>query len=159
MNSEIQFLIEQFKDAYEGDPWFGKCATKLISETSTDDAFEQPAGQHSILELVWHLCTWREFAINRIQKDNSKDLHAFEEADWRQLDHSDKSLWQQGVERLQQTQAELLKVLQAQDDALLHQNVHGRTYTYRKLIHGILQHDIYHLGQMAYILKIIKNRN
>ena len=156
MNKEMQYIAEQLKDAYEGDPWFGRNALALLAEVNEQTAFERPNGQHSIVELVWHMITWRAFTISRFTKEEGKDLHYFEDRDWRELDHSDKSLWQQGLQRLQQTQDELIEILQKQKDELLDQNVEERNYNYKKLLYGIVQHDIYHLGQIAYINKLLK---
>jgi uncharacterized damage-inducible protein DinB len=155
MNKEIIYIEEQLKDAFEGDPWFGRNATALLVEVNEEIAFEKPNGQHSILELLWHMITWREFTISRFKKDATKDIHHFESNDWRALDHSDKSLWQQGLQRLYQTQNELLQIIGTQKDEVLDQNVEERNYTFRKLLTGIVQHDIYHLGQIAYIKKLL----
>lgn len=158
MNNEILFIAEQMKDAFEGDPWFGRNAKALLNEVDEVTAFEKPNGQHSIVELVWHMINWREFAISRFKKHAAHDLHYFEANDWRVLDHSDKSLWQQGLQRLQHTQDELLQTVKEQTDELLNQNVEERKYSFRKLLQGILQHDIYHLGQIAYIKKLLENK-
>jgi len=158
MNGEMLFLSEQIKDAYEGDPWFGRNAKTLLSEVDEAMVFEKPNGQHSIVELLWHMINWREFTISRFKKDNGNDLHYFEINDWRKLDHSNKNLWQQGLQRLQQTQDELIELLQQQNDELLNQNVEERNYNFRKLLNGIVQHDIYHLGQIAYLKKLLKNK-
>ncbi|MGN6401910.1 MAG: DinB family protein [Flavisolibacter sp.] len=157
MDAEMQFLTEQLKDAFEGDPWFGRNVNALIGEVNEAIAFEKPNDQHSIVELLWHMINWREFTISRLKKD-AKELHYFETNDWRALDHSDKSLWQQGLQRLRQTQSELLEIIQAQKDEMLDQNVEERNYNFRKLLNGILQHDIYHLGQIAYIKKMLENK-
>lgn len=157
MDEEIQFLTEQLKDVFEGDPWFGRNANALIGEVNEAIAFEKPNDQHSIVELLWHMINWREFTISRLKKD-AKELHYFEANDWRALDHSDKNLWQQGLQRLHQTQSELLEIIQAQKDEMLDQNVEERNYNFRKLLNGILQHDIYHLGQIAYIKKMLENK-
>lgn len=158
MNKENTYIAEQLEDAFEGDPWFGRNAKSLLGEVTEEAAFEKVNGQHSILELVWHMITWREFVISRFKKDTVKDLHYFEAADWRTLDHSDKSLWQQGLQRLYQTQNELLEIIQTQNDEILDQNVEERRYSFRKLLNGILEHDIYHLGQIAYIKKTAGNK-
>lgn len=158
MNKEIRFLADQLKDAFEGDPWFGRNAKALLGEVPVKAAFVKPNDQHSIVELVWHMVTWRAFAISRFKKDTAKDLHDFEAADWRTLDHSDATLLQQGIERLYQTQTELLAILQTQNDEILDRNVEERNYNFRKLLNGILQHDIYHLGQIAYIKKLLENK-
>jgi uncharacterized damage-inducible protein DinB len=156
MNKEIQFLVTQFQESLNGDPWFGRNAQKLLGEVTEAIAFQNPNGQHSIAELVWHMVNWREFVISRFRKDANKDLHYFETNDWRQLDHSDSSLWRQGLNKLYDTQEVLLHILQDQSDSILDRNVEERTYNYRKLLHGVIQHDIYHLGQIAYLVKYIK---
>jgi len=33
--------------------------------------------------------------------------------------------------------------------------VFERDYSYSQLINGVLQHDVYHLGQIAYIQKLV----
>ena len=155
MSKEIMFLIAQLKDAYEGDPWFGRNTKELLSEVSEHDAFKKLAGEHSILELVWHMITWREFTISRLQPSPEKNLLYFEQNDWRKLDHNDKNLWSQGLNRLQETQNELISLLEMQEEGLLEKIVDERKYNFRKLLHGLIQHDIYHLGQIAYIKKML----
>lgn len=157
MRKEINHLIEQLKDTYEGEPWFGRNAKQLIGEIEEDKAFAKPNGQHSLLELVWHMTTWREFTINCLQPAPGLDLKHFEQLDWRQLDHDNKALWQEGLQQFHATQQRLISVLEQQDDAILDENVKERNYNFRKLITGIIQHDIYHLGQIAYIVKMLKD--
>jgi uncharacterized damage-inducible protein DinB len=156
MNKEILAIANQLKDAYEGDPWWGRNAGALLGEVDERIAVEKPSGQHSILELVWHMINWKEFVISRLHEIDGKDLHYFETNDWRHLDHAHKSLWHQGVERLRYLHNELINLLEQQGDDLLDQPVAERDYTYRKLFNGILQHDIYHLGQIAYIVKVVR---
>lgn len=156
MNKEIVAIVDQFKDSYQGDPWWGRNANTLLGEVNEKIAVEKPSGQHSILELVWHMINWKEFAISRLHEIDGKDLHYFETNDWRHLDHAHKSLWHQGVERLHYVHNELINLLEQQTDELLDKNVAERGYTYRKLFNGILQHDIYHLGQIAYIVKMVR---
>ena len=50
-------LEEQIKDAWEGEPWFGRSITELLSEIDESIAFRKPEGQHSIVELLWHMIT------------------------------------------------------------------------------------------------------
>jgi uncharacterized damage-inducible protein DinB len=158
MNIEIQHLIFQLQESFNGDPWFGRNAEKLLGEVTEAIAFQQPNGQHSIAELVWHMVNWREFVISRFIKDESKDLHYFEANDWRQLDHSDPSLWQKGLVKLNETQELLLNILREQSDSILEKNVEERTYNYRNLLNGSVQHDIYHLGQIAYLVKFLNQK-
>ena len=158
MNREILLIAEQLKDAYEGNPWFGRSVKELLSEVTEADCFVKLNNQHSVLELLWHMITWREFTIECLREKDSADTKKFEDLDWRELDHSDKHLRQKGLQKLQETQTELISVLQQQSDDLLTHQVANREYGYRKLLNGIVQHDIYHLGQIAYINKQLKNQ-
>jgi uncharacterized damage-inducible protein DinB len=153
---EISRIIDQLRDAYEGEPWFGRPVKQILAEVDESIAFERPYGQHSILDLLWHMITWREFTVDRIQHSPQMQLDYFERNDWRQLDLQDRTLWQQGLERLQETQDQLLKLLETCTDDLLEQTVRERTYNFRKLFYGFIQHDIYHLGQIAYIKKLLR---
>jgi uncharacterized damage-inducible protein DinB len=155
-NKALTTIIEQLKEAYNGNPWFGRAVTELLAEVSEQTAYQKPAGQHSILELLWHMITWREFTINCLQPSPQMSLAYFEEMDWRALDHNNKTLWKQGLEKLEETQAELITLLQDRTDELLEKKVAERDYNFRKVLYGIVQHDIYHIGQIAYLQKLLK---
>lgn len=158
MNREILLIAEQLKDAYEGDPWFGRPAKELLGEVAKENAFTKLNDQHSTLELLWHMVTWREFTTECLREKDNPNTRKFEDLDWRKLDHSNQDLWQEGLQRLHETQTELIAALQQEEDAILPQQVKGRQYDYRKLLNGIVQHDIYHLGQIAYINKQLRNQ-
>ena len=157
MNQEILLIVEQFKDSFNGDPWFGRPIVALLKEVQEDIAFEKPSGQHSLLELLWHMVFWREFAISHLEKDSDLPISYFDENDWRVLDHSDTTLWQKGLQQLHQTQEKLVQLLQDLKDTILEEMVFDREYNFRKLFYGLIHHDIYHLGQVAYLTKFLKS--
>ena len=155
MNREILLIAEQLKDTYEGTPWFGRNIKEILNEIDESIVSEKPNGQHSILELLWHMITWKEFTINRLRNEDT-DLQYFEKNDWRKLEHGDNSLWRKGLELFEQLHSELLEVVQQQKDELLSRTVEGKNYDFRKLLYGAVDHDIYHLGQAAYLKKMLK---
>lgn len=154
-NAEIAVLVYQLNEIYEGEPWHGKGIKAILDNVGPPIVFEKPSGQHSILELVWHMLNWKEFALNRLLKTD-KDLKHFEEMDWRELDHSNTSLWAEGLKSFWQVHRQFMDVLQQLDDKLLDEIVQGRKYNYRKLLNGIRDHDVYHAGQIIYIQKMLK---
>ena len=159
MNTEILQIAEQLKNAYEGVAWFGRPLKSLLNDVDESIAFEKPIGEHSILQLLWHIINWRGFTINRLREGDEISLKQFEVNDWQQLNHEDKSLWKKGLHKLDQTQAELIEVIQRQQDDLLDEIVPGRKYSFKDLLYGIVQHDIYHAGQIAYVAKLIRKDN
>jgi hypothetical protein len=44
MNKEILFIAEQLKDAFEGDPWFGRNMQQLLAEVSAEREVEKING-------------------------------------------------------------------------------------------------------------------
>lgn len=153
MNKEVKYISKQLEIIYSGQPWFGRPVKEVLSEIDSTMASKKPNGQHSILELLYHMINWREFAISRLQPGNDKTSTYFEEHDWIQLDHSDKTLFEKGLQLLENSQQLLVRLLGTIDDEVLGTQVSDTEYNYRFMLHGILQHDIYHLGQIAYIKK------
>lgn len=154
MNNELKMYAAQLNENFSGEPWFGRNIQAILKEINEDIASQKPNGQHSILELLYHMINWRLFTINRLEK-SSATVKSFEENDWQVLDHQDKSLWQKGIEQLNDTQQKLLNLINTMKDEDLQSPVHERDYENRTLINGIIQHDIYHLGQIAYIKKML----
>lgn len=154
MNNELKMYAAQLNENFSGEPWFGRNIQAILKEINEDIASQKPNGQHSMLELLYHMINWRLFTINRLEK-SSATVKSFEENDWQVLDHQDKSLWQKGIDQLNDTQQRLLNLINTMKDEDLQSPVHERDYENRTLINGIIQHDIYHLGQIAYIKKML----
>ena len=156
---ELQFIREQIIDSYEGDPWFGRNISTILSEIDESIAFIKPSGQHSIIELLWHMINWREFAISRFSRDAVENTEIYETSDWKSLDFHDQSLLPKAINRFSETQNQLMSAVKKIDESILSISVPGRIYNYRKLLHGVLQHDIYHIGQIAFIHKMLKSED
>ena len=154
MTNELKMYAAQLNENFSGEPWFGRNIQVILKEINEDIASQKPSGQHSILELLYHMINWRLFTINRLEK-SSATVKSFEENDWQVLDHQDISLWQKGIDQLNDTQQRLLNLINTMKDEDLQSPVHERDYENRTLINGIIQHDIYHLGQIAYIKKML----
>ena len=156
MNAEIQYLKEMYESAYEGDPWFGRCIKEILGEIDANMASKKPNDQHSILELLYHMIIWREFTISRLEKGAIKSAEYFGENDWQKLDHTNKKLWEQGLRQLDETQKRIIQIITNVNPDLLTDQVAERKYDVRYLLYGILEHDIYHLGQIAYVKKLLE---
>lgn len=154
--SEINLVRSQLEDTWNGDPWFGRPVLQLLDGITEEEAYAAPGGQHSAAQLVWHMVLWREFVLTRISPQEGKNSRYFEANDWREATANTPYTWAEGVKALHQSQTELLLVLSGHDDAMLNQQVPERNYNFRKLLYGLVQHDIYHLGQVAYAVKLVR---
>jgi uncharacterized damage-inducible protein DinB len=155
MNKEIQFIIRNLENTLDGDPWFGRPVYSILREVDTTIAFKKPdAGSHSLMDLLYHMHTWAEFTLKRIEKDKINDLAAFEKMDWREIDPEIHD-WDEGLAAFIATNQQIIALLQEKDDAFLNEIVDYRQYNFRFLLNGLIQHNIYHLGQVAYLRKLL----
>lgn len=99
--------------------------------------------------------TWAEFTLKRLEKDEEKDMAAFEKLDWRDIDTNEHT-WEKGLAQFKVTHDLIIELLATKEDKFLSEKVDYREYNFRFLLHGIVQHDIYHLGQIAYAKKLIE---
>jgi len=53
------------------------------------------------------------------------------------------------------THQELMATLEMADDSLLDEKVDYRDYNFRTLLDGLLTHNIYHVGQIAVVHKLL----
>ena len=156
MNKEIQYLIQLYQTAYDGDPWYGKSIKSILSEIDKDTAVKKVNDQHSILELLYHMINWREFTISRLDEGKNTTADFFGENDWQILDHKDLTLWERGLKLLDATQTILIETLKKLNPEILDKIVAERKYDGRHLLYGLLEHDVYHLGQIAFIQKSVR---
>lgn len=155
MNQQIRQYIQRLEQTLQGEPWYGKSMYKLLGEVPEEIAFVQPGGRsHSAVEILYHMLTWAEFTLNRVQKKPIDDLDAFEQLDWRVIEPAQHG-WEEGMAALTATHQELIATLETADDSLLDEKVDYREYDFRTLLEGLLTHNIYHVGQIAVVHKLL----
>ena len=52
MKREILLIAGQLKDAYEGEPWFGRCTKDILDEIDSDSAEEVGWIETILYELI-----------------------------------------------------------------------------------------------------------
>lgn len=156
MNKEIQSIIRNLENTLDGTPWYGRPVYAILREVDSSIAYQKPTGDsHSLIELLYHMLTWAEFTLKRIEKDDVNDLAAFEKLDWREIDPKIHD-WDEGLGALIATHQEMIALLQSKNDEFLNETVDYRQYNFRFLLNGLIQHNIYHLGQVAYLKKLLE---
>lgn len=153
--SELASIINQLDQAVNKNPWYGNSISNILESVDSDFAFNPPApGIHSIAELTAHIITWREFAEKRLQGDDQYLPDQEESFNWKKRYPEQDEAWIFLRQQLTNSQYNLLALLHQNDDCLLERKVSGTSYSYRFLLNGILQHDLYHIGQISLIEKM-----
>ena len=147
-------LILDFKDAFDREPWYGDSVMKKLNTINLDIANVRPLPSfNSIAEIIQHMINWRIFAIKKMQGDKGFDIRQNYANDWTEANISSQSDWDELIKKLQSSQKEIIKLLSVKNEDFLDLKVSGRDYDFAFLLAGILQHDIYHLGQIALVVK------
>ena len=152
---EIQSIIRDLENTLDGDPWYGRPVYAMLREVDSSIAFKKPtADAHSLTDILYHMLTWAEFTLKRIEKDKINDLAAFEKKDWRDIDPKIHD-WDEGLAAFIAAHQQIIALLLTKDDAFLNEIVDYRDYNFRYLLNGLIQHNIYHTGQVAYLIKLL----
>jgi uncharacterized damage-inducible protein DinB len=149
---EISRMAELLKETFNGTAWHGPSVMKVVKNVEVDTAFKKVEPIHTIAELVAHMTSWRNFAIKRLLGQQEFDV--MEKDNFPEFRQTDHSTWTEIITRLEDSQEVLLETLFKCEDQRLLEMVENKAYNYYTLIHGIIQHDIYHTGQIILISKL-----
>lgn len=149
--TEVQRLQKTLRDLYDGNPWLDVTLTQTLAGMGADKAARKPKPDtHSIWEITNHLIAWRENVLLRVQGEilQTPDDNYFSYV----IDTSELA-WLDTIKRLENTQQQWDAFFSGlQPDALEHTYA-PNNHTYADHIHGIIQHDAYHLGQIVMLAK------
>jgi len=155
MNKEIKSIIQDLQQVMNGQPWFGRPVMAILQEVDPTKAFTRPNNrEHSLIELLYHMITWAEFTLKSVEDAEETEIKAIQKLDWREIDPAIHS-WEKGLKELQSIHDRLVKALESKDDNFLDETVKLRKFNFRFMLQGMIQHDIYHLGQVAYVKKML----
>lgn len=162
MAAELERISLLFTSTYAGEAWHAKSTREILAGVTAEHATQRPAPgthNHNLAELVAHVTAWRVFALEKLTGGESYDIILNSAQDWPVIEALPEDGWQQLLEDFDDTQNELLEVLSTLPKHRLSDPVPGRRYDYYTLLHGVIQHDIYHAGQMAYVKKLVSSES
>jgi hypothetical protein len=155
MNKEIQSIVRNLQNVLDGQAWYGRPVYAILEEVNAADVYKKPNGKgHSLIELLYHTLNWAAFVLEAVKESREKEVGYFEESDWITIDPA-RHDWQKGLAELKLVHRQLITILETKYDAFLKEIVAGRKFNYRFMLNGLIQHNIYHLGQVAYINKFL----
>lgn len=152
----IEEVTARLNEVYAGEPWYGKSLKTIFGEidASKTGSFPGP-GQHSLYQLVKHMLVWRTFVLERLKGNDDFKVEVNSEADWMNPASTTAGDWKQLLADFDDNQQELVEVLSQCSEASLNRPVKGKSYPFKKLVEGIVEHDIYHGGQLVTTARII----
>ncbi len=158
----LNHITEQIAAVHHGKLWMGDSFAKKLASLKEEEAFVRPLPTlHSAAELIAHLTAWRKDALLKLttgtgrlteeSPENWPDNHTLAQIGWHQL-----------LQNHQESLSDLLAFLQSKDDAFLKESYHDQDFkgqfNHSFVIDGMLHHDLYHLGQLGIVIKLLKER-
>lgn len=157
-NPKVSQFVAQFSTNYDGHPWYGDSICQILQSITPAKAFWQPTKDtHSIAQITSHMIYWRQTLIKRLDGDLEYKPSMKSDENWKSNDQLKKIGWQSLKKSLDNSQVQLLSLLSTQKDSILKKKYSEKT-TFEELINGLLQHDLYHTGQIAYLKSIYRKK-
>src|SRR5215211_181352 len=154
MRQELKYFINQFQSVYVGPNWIGDSILSILENLPASIAFQKPPGKrHSIAEILKHMMLWKYLLVNRLSGDNIYDVDQEQSFDTSIYGEANSEAFKKLLSDVDDCQRELILLLEKAKPEVLQAKVAARNYTMEYLVNGILQHDIYHLGQLAFLKK------
>jgi uncharacterized damage-inducible protein DinB len=149
---EVDRIKVELRNSLEGNAWHGPSILEVLLDVTVDMARARPIPKaHSIWELVLHITTWVRAGVSGAM---GKAIEVPDEVDWRTPDEETSAAWEEALCDLKKAHGELDDVLSNTSDEKLAEVVPGKGYTVYKLVHGVVQHNLYHAGQIAILKKL-----
>jgi uncharacterized damage-inducible protein DinB len=143
MNNKTHKLIGNLNESFSGKPWLGNSLLenlnaidyKLVNQTMGNSS-------NSIAILVQHIINWRIFVVEKLEGNELFEIELNSEKDWTKISVENEAEWNELLEKLARSQNQIINILSEK--------------TNEYLIEGIIQHDIYHSGQIGILNSQLK---
>ena len=149
-------LADQIRRAFEGNAWHGDSVLELLAGVNAATAAAHPIkNAHSIWELLLHIAAWDEDVVRRI---GGTVVEVTDEQNFPTIKDTSEAAWTQAIETTKKIHNELIKAVASFPDSRLTEQVPGKTqkyYNFYYLFTGIVQHELYHAGQIALLKKAV----
>lgn len=148
--SEVERIKDQLHRSFYGNSWHGPAVMDVLKGVDAKQAAYKPLDNvHSIWEITQHISAWEEVVLKRLQGDLTPVTAS---VGWDPINKTSEAAWQRMQELLENRHIELEQAVGRFADEKLDEQTVGDNTFYR-LLHGVVQHDLFHAGQIAILKK------
>jgi len=150
--TEVERLLGQYDRAMNGDAWHGDPVWKVLDGISPGIATRRvQANTHTIWELVSHMTFWETEVCRAL---NGLPARSMVELNFPAMPEATMQNWSDTLAGLRQSNVDFRQCVSELDPARLDETTPGRKWSIYVDIHGVIQHHIFHAGQIVILSKI-----
>lgn len=153
----IKNLTRQLKEIQDGSLWFDQFFKDKIDKLTDAEAFERPIPMvHSVAEHISHILEWRKECLLRFKGERTDLMNSPD--DWKDDIELKKIGWTGLKSLFFESTETLINAIKNQQDTYLETKFLDTDYNFHYLVEGIIQHDLYHLGQIGITIKLLNKK-
>lgn len=150
--TEIERIADQLRRAHAGEAWHGPALESILKDVSAESAHRRPiAASHNIWEIVHHIAAWEDVVRRRLSGEVAKSITP--KQDWPPVGDTSETAWQRSQDELRAGHERLQQAIARLAPRQVDQPVPGMGYNVYHMLHGVVQHTLYHAGQIAILKK------
>jgi len=148
---EVRRIEDQLKRAFEGPAWHGPSVLETLGRVTAARAAARPIrSAHTIWEIALHIAVWEDVVRRRI---GGEAVSLTSEQDWPPVKKTGAAAWKGALASLRRGHRALRDAVARLPESRLAEKVGSRGTAVYVLLHGAIQHDLYHAGQIAILKK------
>lgn len=148
--NEIQQLVRRYDETMDVDAWYGDPVWKILAGIGAQCAAAQLIpGTHTIWQLVMHMEFWERIAARRFSGPVTPD----EAGNFPPTPTANEAAWQKTLDSFRVSNRQFRQAIAQLESGTLDSNTPGSHRTFRYELVGVIEHHIYHAGQIALLKK------
>ena len=149
--THLEKIGDMLKRSIQGDAWHGPSVLEALDGLTAEQAATRPIKlAHSPWEITLHITAWLRIMVRRFE---GQDPEITRELDWPAIPDTSEQAWTEAVNDLKRAHREFQSVIDNTAESELFVQLSGRDFDLYFLFHGLIQHCIYHAGQIALLKK------
>jgi uncharacterized damage-inducible protein DinB len=153
--SESTRIADQLRRAFYGEAWHGDSLFEILNRVTAEQAAAHPVeNAHSIWEIVLHIAAWDGAVRKRM---TGAALMLTGDKNFPPVTDKSDQAWQSALGHARKVHDELIDAVEKFPDESLGKQVPGKEgahYNFYYMLHGLVQHELYHAGQIALLKKM-----
>jgi uncharacterized damage-inducible protein DinB len=141
-------MVLQLQLNFDGKAWHGTPLRRMVDGIGEGMAnLRRIPNARTIAELLAHVTAWIEIVQRRLAGER---FEVTPEIDFPSVEGVK---WSDAVSRLELAHDKLLETVGAMSDSDFEATVPDKNYTAGSMLHGLINHNAYHAGQIALLKK------